>query len=94
MSVLSQTVSTINLVATDKKNQTSNQFDVEVADGNGTKFNFYFKRDNLRMIPGEYDLTVSSKNISHWVNAKRTCNIGLHWRLIAHTKVNLTARII
>jgi hypothetical protein len=60
---------TINLIATDKKNQTSNQFNVEVAEGNGTKFNFYFKRDNLRMIPGEYDLTVSQKNISHWVNA-------------------------
>lgn len=62
---------TVNLIATDKKNQTSNQFNVEVAEGNGTKFNFYFKRDNLRMIPGEYDLTVSSKNISHWVNANK-----------------------
>lgn len=62
---------TINLVATDKKNQTSNQFNVEVADGTGTKFNFYFKRENMRMIPGEYDLTVSSKNISHWVNANK-----------------------
>ena len=62
---------TINLVATDKKNQTSNQFNVEVADGTGTKFNFYFKRENLRMIPGEYDLTISSKNISHWVNANK-----------------------
>ena len=62
---------TISLIATDKKNQTSNQFNVEVAEGNGTKFNFYFKRDNLRMIPGEYDLTVSSKNISHWVNANK-----------------------
>ena len=42
---------TINLVATDKKNQTSNQFNVEVAEGTGTKFSLYFKRDNLRMIP-------------------------------------------
>ena len=62
---------TINLIATDKKNQTSNRFDVEVAEGNGSKFAFYFKRDNLRVIPGEYDLTVSSKNISHWVNANK-----------------------
>jgi hypothetical protein len=73
--------STINLVATDKKNQTSNQFDVEVADGNGTKFNFYFKRDNLRMIPGEYDLTVSAKNISHWVNA----NVNLQYWVALET---------
>jgi len=62
---------TINLIATDKKNQTSNQFNVEVAEGTGTKFNFYFKRENLRMIPGEYDLTISSKNISHWVNTNK-----------------------
>ena len=41
---------TINLIATDKKNQTSNQFNVEVAEGNGTKFSFYFKRDNLRVL--------------------------------------------
>ena len=59
---------TINLVATDKKNQTSNQFNVEVAEGTGTKFSLYFKRDNLRMIPGEYDLIISRKNISHWIN--------------------------
>tara|TARA_Y100000004_G_scaffold196880_1_gene268540 strand:+ start:1146 stop:1811 length:666 start_codon:yes stop_codon:yes gene_type:complete len=62
---------TINLIATDKKNQTSNQFNVEVAEGNGTKFNFYFKRENLRMIPGEYDLIISQKNISHWINANK-----------------------
>lgn len=63
--------STINLIATDKKNQTSNEFNVEVGEGTGAVFSFYFKRDNLRMIAGEYDLTVSSKNISHWVNANR-----------------------
>jgi len=62
---------TINLIATDKKNQTSNQFNVEVAEGNRTKFNFYFKRENLRMIPGEYDLIISQKNISHWINANK-----------------------
>ena len=62
---------TINLIATDKKNQTSNQFNVEVAEGTGSKFSMYFKRDNLRMIPGEYDLIVSSKNISHWINANK-----------------------
>ena len=55
----------------DKKNQTSNQFNVEVAEGTGSKFSMYFKRDNLRMIPGEYDLIVSSKNISHWINANK-----------------------
>ena len=62
---------TINLVATDKKNQTSNQFNVEVAEGTGTKFSLYFKRDNLRMIPGEYDLIISRKNISHWINVNK-----------------------
>ena len=49
--LISDASDTINLVATDKKNQTSNQFNVEVAEGTGTKFSLYFKRDNLRMIP-------------------------------------------
>ena len=62
---------TISLVATDKKNDTSNRFDVEVADAEGIKFSFYFKRDNLRMIPGEYDLTISAQRISHWQNVNR-----------------------
>lgn len=62
---------TISLIGTDKKNQTSNQFSVEVGDANSVVFSFYFKRENLRMIPGEYDLTISAKNISHWKNVNR-----------------------
>ena len=63
--------SVAKLVAMDKKNNTSNQFEVEVGNAD-TTFQFYFKRDNLRMIPGEYDLVVSSKNISQWTNVHRS----------------------
>ena len=61
----------IKMVATDKKNKTSNVYEVEVATTT-SKFSMYFKRDNLRMIPGDYDLAISHKNISHWSNKNKS----------------------
>ena len=61
----------IKMVATDKKNKTSNVYEVEVGTTT-SKFSMYFKRDNLRMIPGDYDLAISHKNISHWSNKNKS----------------------
>jgi hypothetical protein len=36
----------------------------------GKEFEFSFSVDNMRMIPGEYDLKVSSKGIAHFKNTK------------------------
>ena len=50
----------------DKKNP-SNSYDETVGTGNGD-FQFNFKIDNLKIIPGDYDIAVSSKSISHFKN--------------------------
>ena len=58
-----------SLKATDKKNDTSNDYvmDLEV-DSESSDYNFWFRVENLKLIPGSYDVQVSSKNISHFRN--------------------------
>ena len=50
----------------DKKNPTNTSEKV-VGISNGD-FQFNFKIDNLKIIPGDYDIAVSSKSISHFKN--------------------------
>ena len=58
-----------SLKATDKKNDTANDYvmDLEV-DSESSDYNFWFRVENLKLIPGSYDVQVSSKNISHFKN--------------------------
>ena len=55
------------LYTTNKNNDTSNDYSVKVGDGVTKKFDVVFKRENLKIIPGDYDVTVSS-GISHFKN--------------------------
>ena len=56
------------LVATDLKNTTSHEYKVEL-DPIDFPANFHFKIDNLKMMAGDYDLSVASdKNVSHWTH--------------------------
>ena len=60
----------IVLKVCDKKNDTSNNFDIVVGEGATADYTFYFKVENMKMIPGDYDVSVSSKSISHFKNKK------------------------
>ena len=53
----------VKLVVRDKKNETSNDFAVVVGETDGN-FVFNFKVENIKLIPGSYDVVVSSKLIS------------------------------
>jgi len=65
------------LTVRDKKNDSGNCYSTNVdAQGNGT-YKFYFKTENLKLIPGSYDVTVSSKNISSFKNGKTQYWIAL-----------------
>ena len=58
---------------TDKKNATANDFKVHVPVDENTKdvpYKFWFKVENLKLIPGSYNVNVSSKKISHFSNTK------------------------
>ena len=55
------------LTVRDKKNDTANNFSLEVNQSSqGAKFQFFFKVENLKLLPGSYDVSISSKNISHF----------------------------
>ena len=57
----------IKLVARDKKNDTSNDFSIVVGETDA-EFVFNFKEENLKIIPGAYDVVVSSKLLSRFTN--------------------------
>jgi hypothetical protein len=64
------------LYATNKNNDTSNDYSVQVGTGATKKFNIVFKKDNLKIIPGDYDVTIAN-GISHFVN--KDANVELEY---------------
>ena len=58
------------LRVTDKKNTTANDYatELDVPDSD-VKYKFWFKVENLKLIPGSYSVEVSSKNISRFSNS-------------------------
>ena len=62
----------IKLVARDKKNDTSNDFAIEVGETDET-FTFNFKEENLKVLPGTYDVVVSSKLLSRF--SSQNCDL-------------------
>ena len=67
------------LKVTDKKNATANDYAVKVDvnndDGKNLPYKFWFKVENLKLLPGKYNIEVSSKNISHFKNT----NVGIQY---------------
>tara|TARA_B100000073_G_scaffold253124_1_gene213188 strand:- start:1763 stop:2434 length:672 start_codon:yes stop_codon:yes gene_type:complete len=57
----------VKLVARDKKNDTSNDFSIIVGETDA-EFVFNFKEENLKIVPGTYDVVVSSKLLSRFTN--------------------------
>ena len=58
----------IKLIVHDKKNDTSNEFAIVVGETDRT-FSFNFKIENIKIIPGAYDVVISSKLLSRFVNS-------------------------
>ena len=54
------------LTVKDKKNDTANNYSLDVDVDSEGEYNFYFKVENLKLLPTNYDVEVSSKNISHF----------------------------
>jgi hypothetical protein len=58
----------INLSSCDVKDSSAHTNTIQVADSNGQKFKMVFLTENLRMIPGSYDVEISSKGLSLFKN--------------------------
>jgi len=57
----------VELVVRDKKNDTSHEFSEEVGEA-GDDFVFNFKVENIKIIPGTYDVVISSKLLAEFTN--------------------------
>ena len=60
----------IYLTVRDKKNSGSNSYNIEVGETDKV-FQFNMKVENLKIIPGDYDVVISSKNLSKFTNHAR-----------------------
>jgi hypothetical protein len=60
----------VTLSVGDPKNSSANTFSIIIDDDNSQKapFDLHFLIGNLKVIPGDYDIEISSKLISHWQN--------------------------
>ena len=59
----------IKLVVHDKKNDTSNEYAIIVGE-TSDEFEFNFKVENIKIIPGAYEVVVSSKLLSQFTNTQ------------------------
>ena len=59
------------LKVTDKKNDTANDYSLPIVQKGSevVDYKFWFKVENLKILPGTYDVSVSSKNISKFSHA-------------------------
>ena len=55
----------INIKALDVNNDSTDTFTVNLDEKSDNKFKFVFKTENMKMLPGNYDVEISSKGISH-----------------------------
>lgn len=60
----------VKLVVRDKKNETSNDFSIVVGETIST-FEFNFKVENIKLIPGTYDVVVSKQGLSRFTSKDR-----------------------
>tara|TARA_B100000475_G_scaffold17016_1_gene12310 strand:+ start:940 stop:1608 length:669 start_codon:yes stop_codon:yes gene_type:complete len=59
----------ITMVVRDKKNDTSNEYAVNLGETD-SNFEFNFKMENIKIIPGSYDVVISSKLLSEFTNTQ------------------------
>jgi hypothetical protein len=59
----------VKMVVRDKKNDTSNEYAITVGETDKS-FTFNFKVENIKIIPGAYDVIVSSKLLSKFSNTR------------------------
>jgi hypothetical protein len=63
----------VKLVVRDKKNDTSNEFSVVVGEAEN-EFVFNFKVENIKILPGSYEVVISQKLISKFTNKNYDLN--------------------
>ena len=61
----------IKMIATDKKNKSSNEYSIDVGETDKS-FNGFFRTENFKQIVDDYDVAISKAKISHFVNRNKS----------------------
>jgi len=70
--------STISLAAVDSKNPTADAYDIVVAeDVNTPEFRMIIKVENLRLMPNDYEVSLSTRGLAHFKSPKVEYYIAL-----------------
>jgi hypothetical protein len=60
----------VEVITSDASDNSAHTNSTEVGVGNGKKFSIVFKTENIKLIPGSYDVKISFKGIGHFQNTK------------------------
>lgn len=60
----------IDIVTYDAANDSANDSNLKVGDGDGAKYKVVFDINNMKLIPGTYDVKISFSGIAHFKNTK------------------------
>ena len=77
----------IKLVALDKKNSNSNESSVVVGETD-LEFTAYVKAENMKIIPGDYDVALSKAKIAHFINKK----VKVQYWIVFRSRLNILRR--
>ena len=61
---------TIELVTFDANDNSTHTNSIQVGEGNGKKYKIVFKTENIKLIPGSYNVKISFVGIGHFQNTK------------------------
>tara|TARA_E500000305_G_scaffold102782_1_gene97784 strand:+ start:2488 stop:3222 length:735 start_codon:yes stop_codon:yes gene_type:complete len=64
----------LEIVALDKKDKSSNSYSIALdhLPAGAPQFSFFFKSENLKMLSGDYDVSISDKVVSQFTNTNRS----------------------
>ena len=74
----------VKLLVRDKKNDTSNDFSIVVGETDAT-FSLNFKVENIKILPGTYDVVMSKKLLSRFVSK----DYNLKYYIASGTRLNI-----
>ena len=60
----------VDLTTFDASNDAAHTNAIEICNGTGTKYKIVFKTENIKLIPGTYEVAISFKGIAHFTNTK------------------------
>ena len=66
----------VEVITFDANDNSAHTNSIQVGEGNGKKYKIVFKTENIKLIPGTYDVKISIKGIGHFQN---TTNDIQYW---------------